>query len=107
MKNIGIQLDSDYDFSIKIKKDKSGKIASGLIVGDVTHQNQALILLAQKGEIKESPTVGVGINDICNDSDFRLWKREITEQIEGDGQQIKKLTVNEKGLFLEAKYIKL
>lgn len=104
MKNIGIQLIDDYDLSLKVKKDESGKILSGLIVGDVTYQNQAMILLGQKGEFKESPTVGIGINDICNDSDFRLWKREITEQIESDGQRITKLELNEKGLVLEAKY---
>ncbi|MDR1370943.1 MAG: hypothetical protein LBJ72_12600 [Dysgonamonadaceae bacterium] len=105
MKNVGIQLNRDYNLAVKVKKDESGKITSGLIIGDVTHQNQAIILTAQKGELKESPTVGTGINDICNDNDFRLWKREITEQIEGDGQRITRLVVNEKELILDAKYI--
>jgi hypothetical protein len=105
MKGIGIQLNNDYDLDVKVKKDTTGKILSGLVVGDVTVQNQAVILLAQKGEFKEYPVVGIGINDICNDSDFRLWKREITEQIEKDGQQISRLELNEKGLILEAKYI--
>jgi hypothetical protein len=105
MKNTGIQLDADYNPRIKVRKDASGKITSGLCVGDVTHQNQAILLLSQKGELKENPTTGVGIGDLCNDSDFGLWKREITRQIEGDGQRIEKLAVSDKELILEAKYV--
>jgi hypothetical protein len=104
MKNVGVQLDSGYDLSIIVKKDGLGKILSGLVVGDVTYQNQAMILQAQKGEIKENPLVGVGLGDACNDEDFRLWKREITEQLENDGQQIETLIFNEKKFVLEAKY---
>ena len=73
-------------------------------IGDITYQNQALILKAQKGDFKESPTLGVGIEDIVNDNDLRLWKKEITEQIENDGQRIDKLVLNEKEFILDAKY---
>jgi len=104
MKGTGIQLNSDYDLDVKVKKDASGKVVSGWTVGNVTSQNQALILLCQKGEFKTSPTVGVGINDMCNDNDFRLWRREITEQMEQEGQRITRLELNEKGLIIEAKY---
>jgi len=104
MKKIGIQLNEDYDLKVQVRRDASGVIVSGLQVGDVTYQNQALILSSQKGEIKESPLTGVGINDICNDNNFSIWKREITEQLERDGQRIDKLEINEKGLTLEAKY---
>jgi sulfopyruvate decarboxylase TPP-binding subunit len=108
MKNVGIQLetltDGDYDLSIIVRKDGLGRIVSGLTVGDVTYQNQAIILRAHKGEIKENPLVGVGLGDACNDEDFRLWKREIIEQLENDGQQIETLIFNEKEFLLEAKY---
>ena len=103
-KNIGIQLNGDYDLDIKVRRDANGKIISGLVVGDVTFQNQALILKAQKGEFKENPTVGVGIEDIVNDNDIRLWKKEITGQLEADGQQIDKLVLNEREFILDAKY---
>ena len=103
-KNIGVQLDGDYDLDIKVRRDASGKIISGLVVGDVTYQNQAMILKAQKGEFKESPTVGVGIEDIVCDSDLRLWRKEITEQLEADGQRIDRLVLNEREFILDAKY---
>lgn len=105
-KGIGIQLlanETGYDLDIKVKYD-NGLIISGFVVGDVLYQNQALILLSQKGEFKENPLLGVGINDVCNDHDFTQWRREITEQLEADGQRIDKLILNEKGLTLEAKY---
>jgi len=103
-KNIGIQLNSDYDLDINVRRDANGKIISGLTVGDVTYQNQAMILKAQKGEFKEHPTVGVGIEDIINDSNVRAWKKEITEQIEADGQRIETLIITEKEFILDAKY---
>jgi hypothetical protein len=104
MKGTGIQLDSNYDLIIQVKYDAQGKIAGGLSTGNVTYQNQALLLLAYKGEFKENPTVGVGINDVCNDGDFWLWKREITTQLEADGQRITRLSLDERGLILEANY---
>ena len=64
MKSIGIQLNENYDLKVQVRRDASGMIVSGLQVGDVTYQNQALILSAQKGEIKESPLTGYGIKKI-------------------------------------------
>ena len=104
MRNKGIQLNNDYDLNIQVRRDAKGMIVSGMQVGNVTQQNQALILLVQKGEVKASPQTGVGINNICNDNEFALWKREITEQLERDGQQIHKLEISEKGLVLDAEY---
>jgi hypothetical protein len=104
-KNIGIQLGSDYDLSVRVRRNAQGKITGGLSVGDVTHQNQALLLLAHKGELKEKPTVGVGINDMVNDGDVELWKREITSQLEADGQRVNRLEVSDSGLALEATYV--
>lgn len=104
-KKIGMQLDAEYDADIKVRRDAKGKITAGVIVGDVTHQNQAVILCARKGEIKEFPTVGVGLGDACVDDDFGLWRREVAEQIERDGQRIETLIFNEREFILKAKYI--
>ncbi|MDR3287648.1 MAG: hypothetical protein LBT27_09430 [Prevotellaceae bacterium] len=105
MKNVGIQIGKEYDIAVKVRYDAAGKIISGFVIGDVLYQNQAMLMLAHKGEIKENPLTGVGLNDICNDNNFESWKAEITEQIEGDGQRITKLELNEKGLTLDAKYV--
>ena len=103
-KNIGIQLNGNFDLDIQVRRDANGRITSGLTVGDVTYQNQAMILKAQKGEFKENPTVGVGIENMVNDHDFRLWRREVTEQLEADGQQIDRLVINENEFILDARY---
>jgi hypothetical protein len=104
MKGTGIQLDNNYDLVIQVQRDAQGKIISGLSIGGVTYQNQALLLLAHKGEFKEYPTIGAGIGDVVNDNDFSLWEREIANQIESDGQRITRLSLDEKGLILEANY---
>jgi len=105
MKNTGIQIDDNYDLKIQVRFDSGGKIAGGLVVGDVLYQNQAMLLQAHKGEYKENPLIGIGLGDIVNDNDFDAWKGKIIEQIEADGQRISKFELNEKGLTLEAKYI--
>ena len=104
MGKAGIQLNEDYDLAISVKRDAMGKIISGLTIGNIVYQNQALLLLAHKGEFKEHPVAGVGINDVVWDNDFNLWKREITAQIEADGQRITRLSLDENGLILDAGY---
>jgi hypothetical protein len=104
MKCTGIQLTKDFDLLVKVIRDASGLIVSGMVVGDVTAQNQAAILMAQKGEFKEHPTAGVGLNDIINDNNAMYWEKEIAQQLISDGQRITRLSLNEKGLILEAAY---
>lgn len=58
----GILLDSNDDLKVSVKRDSSGKITSGLVVGDTFYQNCRLVILAQKGEFKEAPTLGLGID---------------------------------------------
>jgi hypothetical protein len=103
-KETGIQLNENYDLTVSVRRDAVGKIISGLVIGNVMYQTQALLLLAHKGEFKEHPAAGVGINDIVNDNDFDLWKREITAQMEADGQRVTRLSLDANGLTLEAAY---
>ncbi len=103
----GIQLISSatgYDLAMNVQRDNQGKVVSGLVLGETTHQNQALILTAHKGEFKEHPTLGVGLQDIINDHDMTMWKRLITDELEKDGMRVDKLTLTEDGLHLEAVY---
>lgn len=92
-----------YALSIQVKR-VDGLITKGICIGDVTYQNQAILLMMQKGELKEYPTVGCGLSDIINDENLTDWKAEIMAQLEADGQQIKKLAIDNKGLMLEANY---
>lgn len=93
----GIQLGADYDLMLN-----NGQ----LVVGEITPQNQALILIAHKGEYKNAPNMGVGLEGIINDHDKTACEREIAEAIRGDGQRIDKLKLTESGLTLEASYIR-
>lgn len=99
----GIQI-TDYDIDVKVRRDSSGKIVSGMVVGDILAQNQALILQLHKGELKEDPSVGVGISDMLLDNDLQNWRREIREQMELDGQTVDKVILTENELRIEARY---
>lgn len=77
-----------------------------MAVGDVTEQNQCLLLVTRPGEWKEHPRTGVGIDDILNDHDLDHWKRLITAALEQDGQMIEKLDLSTDKLTLKARYRK-
>ena len=81
------------------------EVSSGhLAVGDVTEQNQYLLLTTHRGEWKEHPLVGVGISDIVNDHDLEGWKREIAAALEDDGQTIEQLELTTDKLNIKASY---
>ena len=86
---------TEYDLEVKVVKDSSGRIVSGLTVGDILHQNQALILLFHKGDLKDDVSVGVGIDRMMLDNDRLSWSREIREQLNMDGQKVKDVTISE------------
>ena len=100
----GIQM-TEYDLEVKVVRDSSGRIVSGLTVGDILHQNQALILLFHKGDLKDDVSVGVGIDRMMLDNDRLSWSREIREQLEMDGQKVKDVTISETTIKIDASYV--
>jgi len=103
-KKIGIQLTSNRELSIIPVRDSSGVIQSGITVGNTLYQNQFVILTAQKSEIKENPTIGVGINDMANDDDLNEWKKDIRENFAMDGMKVNTLTITASGMEVKADY---
>ena len=99
----GIQL-IDFDLAIKVQKDKFGKIISGLVVGDILHQNQALLLSMRKGELKENPSVGVGLSDMLLSHNLTEIRNEIKQQLELDGQTVDKIILTPTKIGIEAHY---
>lgn len=94
MKNKGFLLDPETgDPQIKVIRDNKGLITGGLAVGDVTQQNQALIISLNAGEIKTAPTVGVGIDGLLLDHEVLMYKHKIREQLTADGQNISYLSI--------------
>ncbi|WP_444327654.1 hypothetical protein [Paraprevotella clara] len=99
----GIQLDG-FEPSVKVRHGPDGKITEGLQVGDTLRQNQALILVLHKGELKERPSTGCGIEDMLLDNDPMYWRSLIREQMEMDGQTVSKVAVTKTGITIEATY---
>lgn len=105
MKNLGIMLNpTTNDFDIKVTRDSEGKIIQGLHIGDVTKQNTSIILYMQPGELKEQPTVGVGINNMLLDHDSLLYKHKIRQQLNAEGMQVNHLEINAQNIEINASY---
>jgi len=96
-KGIGILLGDNFEPVIQVVRDSNGLILSGMVVGDVTKQNQRIILLAEKGEIKEAPTLGVGIASFIDDDNPSDLLREICENLRDDGQTVRSCRFNDSG----------
>jgi hypothetical protein len=75
-----------------------------LALGDVLEQNQALILMLHRGELKERPAVGVGISDMLLDNDPIYWRTQIREQLEMDGQTVGSVVLTSTGITIESTY---
>lgn len=99
----GIQL-IDYDLLVKVEKDRFGKIVSGLAVGDILHQNQALLLSIRKGELKENPSIGVGLQDMLLEHNLMDIRNEIRQQLEMDGQKVNMIKVATDSVLIDANY---
>lgn len=97
MKDIGIQLidhtdDGEVlDLKIKIRKDASGKIVRGLVVGNTLQQNIGLLMIAQQGEFKAEPRLGIGLSDLTLGTEMLELRHKIRLQFPVDGLRIKKL----------------
>jgi hypothetical protein len=100
----GIQM-INYDLDVQVVRDSAGRIVSGLVVGDILHQNQALILAFHKGDLKDDVSVGVGIDRMLLDNDVLAWKREIREQLEMDGQTVEEVAIDNKSIKINAQYV--
>jgi hypothetical protein len=64
-------------------------------------QHVELLLVLHKGELKESPTIGVGLSNFIGkpSTDKAAMKREIKVGLSADSYKIKTLTVEDSGMF--------
>lgn len=105
MKETGIKLNEETtDVDIQVKKDQNGKIIQGFHLGDTTMQNVEIILQMQPGELKEYPTLGVGIDNMLLDNDSLLYKHKIRQQLDSDGIRVNKLEIKGITVDLNASY---
>lgn len=77
-----------------------------LQIGYSDLQHQEHILIAQKGNFKESPDVGVGVENFINDSDIDGLLSEVRAQFEKDGMTVTRVDYdeNDEELIYDANY---
>lgn len=81
MQDILLQPD-DFDFLIK---------DGDFTIGMSDNQHQALLLMLDKGSLKENPITGVGAFKQLESEDRAAFLREIRRQFTGDGLDIDKI----------------
>jgi hypothetical protein len=90
-----ILLDTAFDLAI----------ASGdLVVGESTRQHQNLLLLVNKGELREFPTHGVGTAGWLLDENSGDYNGEVKREFERDGMTVLRITGDIDNLNVEAVY---
>jgi hypothetical protein len=94
MKGTGILIDDNYELLVKPERDAAGKIIKGAVIGSTINQNTGLILISRKGEFKQVPALGVGIEDVLLDNDYLEWRRRIRLNLELDGQTVTRIKFN-------------
>lgn len=78
---------------------------TGLVVDDVTYQNQKFLLHAHPGEYKETPQTGIGMDNFIDEDSPEALLREIRTQLAADGMSVKSVGFNQDGnLEIEASY---
>lgn len=75
------------------------------VIGDATLQHQRHIIIAQKGEYKEHPEIGVGIDNALLDENPKALLTQIRRNFEYDGMRVNTLQINTNGtITVDAPY---
>ncbi len=75
-----------------------------LATGFSDNQHQQHILIANKGEYKAHPEVGVGIEDLLSDDNYTATLLEAKKQLEYDGMTIYNIIYNNENLNIDGQY---
>jgi len=90
---------------ILITEDYDLRVENGdFVTGESTRQHQNLIILADKGEFKQFPTVGVGILRYLEGHDGDNLAREIRTEFNKDGMTVKGIKFNGSKIDITANY---
>lgn len=83
-----ILLDDNFDLRIE---------NGDFVVGESTNQHAEILLLSEKGDIRQYPFLGVGIKSFINDDSLEDLPGEIDKQFKLDGAKVRKREVFENG----------
>jgi hypothetical protein len=79
--------------------------ASGTIkIGNSDQQHQALLLLFDKGSLKENPDTGVGVFKHLEAEEPEAFLREVRMQFSMDGMDINQIVFENNKLSIDAPY---
>lgn len=74
-------------------------------IGFSDYQHQEHILMATKGEFKEFPELGVGLNRMLSDDDYTSFLIDAKKNLEYDGMKINNIKFQENGnLNIDGEY---
>lgn len=92
---------------ILLTKDFDLQIVNGdFVVAESTYQHQACLLMAEKGEYKQYPTIGVASKRYLESERPDNYAREIRQEFSADGMQVNSINIAENlELTIDAKYI--
>ena len=79
---------------------------NSLYVGNTLYQNQFLLLRIQRGELKNDPMVGYGIDsDLGDDAGDTMQQKRLREQLAMDGLVPRQLKIKNGMITLVADYV--
>jgi len=80
----------DEDFDLRIED-------GDFISGESTTQHQDLLMMLNKGELRQFPKTGVGVVGFLNDDLLGDLYGEINTQFRADGMTVRKVVVTQDG----------
>ena len=100
----GILIDNETgDLQIKPRRDKYGKIAGGLVIGDARADVAQRILEAYPGEFKEKPQLGCFAKQQINGTPDPFWRGNAISQLRSEGIEVLRLEIMDNAIELELK----
>lgn len=92
------------DVLISVQRDSVGTILSGIEIGDTLVQNQQMLLITERGELKHDPLVGVGAASYILDDDQDALIADICTQFRTDGMTVTSVTSDSGVVKIKAEY---
>ena len=85
---------------------QSMQIQNGdFVIGNSSTQHKRLLLMFEKGALKEFPLVGIGANTFLESEDGAGFLRETRVQFQADGMEVKSLGFDANGMLkIDADY---
>ena len=95
---IDIGLDAGEDLNV---------VGGDFMCVESTVQHQRQLILNNKGDFKQNPTIGVGAFDYMNDENYQELMRTISIEFTRDGMDVQSVVLSQTGIVnSDATYIK-